>query len=129
MGDARRQASTRLVIEGLDIDAGRGSERALARYERAIQVDPTNPFAYLAIARHHIARDDPARALGYIDQAEILLSSEALRSPRVDVHLIGLRGAALDSTGRRDGAEMLGRASELSPGVWGDGYLDARELR
>lgn len=130
MGDARRQASTRLVLEGLDADAALGTSRAMSRYERAIQVDPTNPYAYLAIARHHVAEGDGARALEYLDQAETLLVSESLLSPRVDVHLVGLRGAALDVSGRRrDAQSLLSRAREQAPEVWGDGALAAGELR
>jgi len=43
---------------------------------------------------------------------------------------VGLRGAALRARGDTRGAsELLGRASELAPSVWGDGQLSAEELR
>jgi tetratricopeptide (TPR) repeat protein len=126
--DAIRRASLRLCINGLDADAAGRSAAALGQYERAIQIDPTNPYAYLALARHEVDLGDSERALEYVDQAETLLASEDALSPRVEPHLAGLRGAALDSMGR-DGASQLAQARRLSPQVWGDGRLSAQELR
>ena len=101
----------------------------MSQYERAIQIDPTNPWAYLAIARHHVD-DDPDLALSYLDQTEILLESEPEHSPRVESHLVGLRGAAFVAAGRpREGEMMLLRASDLAPSVWNDGRLSAAELK
>ena len=127
-GDATRRASLRLCLQGLDSDSEGRARMALSQYERAIQIDPTNPFAYLAIARHEVERGDPQRALEYLDRAEMLLDSEGARSPRVEPHLVGLRGAALRETGQ-GGEELLARAYELSPSVWSDGQLSAAELR
>ncbi len=62
-GDPARRASLRLVTRGLDSDSGGQAQLALSQYERAIQVDPNNPFAYLAIARHHVERGDPELGL------------------------------------------------------------------
>jgi tetratricopeptide (TPR) repeat protein len=129
-GDATRRASLRLVMDGLSRDDRAEHRRALGLYERAIQVDPTNPFAYLAIARHHADNDDPERSLEYLNQAEILFRSEYDESPRVEPHLAGLRGVALDASGRRREADaLLARAREEAPGVWSDGRLTAAELR
>jgi tetratricopeptide (TPR) repeat protein len=129
-GDAARRASVRLVLRGLDADAEAREHLALSQYERAIRVDPTNPFAYLAIARHRAHAGDSLRALEYLDQVEILLDSQQSRSPRVEPHLLGLRGVALEDTGRRDEAvALLTRARQLAPSVWGDGRLSAGELR
>ena len=99
-------------------------------YERALQVDANNPFAYLALARQAVEGGDGASALEYLDQAELLLGAEDLRSPRVEPHLAGLRGAALRAQGDARGAsELLAHASELAPSVWDDGQLSAEELR
>ena len=50
--------------------------------------------------------------------------------PEVQVHLLGLRGGALYDSGRiGEGVELLDRARELSPEIWGDGALRAEELR
>ncbi len=129
-GDATRRASLRLVLEGLSRDARAEPRRALGLYERAIQVDPTNPFAYLAIARHHADGDDPAHALEYLNQAEILFRSEYDESPRVEPHLAGLRAVVLNASGRRrEAGPLLARARAAAPEVWSDGRLTAAELR
>jgi tetratricopeptide (TPR) repeat protein len=129
-GDVTRRASTRLVLTGLASDAERKPRLALSQYERAIQIDPTNPFAYLALARHYAARSDPGRTLEYLDQAEILLESQDLNLSRVEPHLSGLRGSALLAAGRSTEAiPLLERAETLAPSVWGDARLSPEELR
>ncbi len=127
-GDPTRRASVRLCLQGLDSDVEGRWRLAVSQYERAIQIDATNPFAYLVLARYEVERGDPERALEYLDRAEVLLDSEGGRSPRVEPHLVGLRGAALQEAGL-GGEELLGRAYDLSPSVWGDGRLAAAELR
>jgi tetratricopeptide (TPR) repeat protein len=125
-GDPARRASQRLVLEGLDADARGRVQAALGQYERALQVDPTNPFAYLALARHEVQWGSPHRALEVLAQAETLLSAAA----GVEAHLVGLRGAALMALGRSaEAAPLLTRARSLAPQVWADGRLDASELR
>ena len=58
-----------------------------------------------------------------------LLEAYELMSPRVEIHLVGLRGAALRLEGRDDEArELLMWAAGRAPNVWGDGALTAREL-
>ena len=49
--DPVRRASLRLTLDGLRSDERGRSVRARSQYERAIQIDPTNPWAYLALAR------------------------------------------------------------------------------
>ena len=129
-GDPARRASIRLVLQGLDADIEGRPRRAQGSYERAIQVDPTNPYAYLALARHHLDGHEAERASALLDQAAALFEAEGMRDPRVGVHLMGLRGRGLEATGRSaDGIIYLDRAAELAPGVWGDGYLGPEELR
>jgi tetratricopeptide (TPR) repeat protein len=128
-GDPARRASVRLVQQGLASDAGSQSSRAVGHYERAVQIDPTNPWAYLALARHYADRD-PTRALQYLDQAELLLDTEGVLSPRVEPHLLGLRGEALLAAGRdAEGASLIAEAQSRAPSVWSDGHLSATELR
>jgi len=130
LGDTRRQASVRLVVEGLDAELAASSDRALSRYQRAIQVDPGNPFAYLALARYYVSVDDPTRALEHLDRAQSLVDPSGSFPPRISPHLLGLRGSALEELGRDAEAEqLLGQARRLAPSVWGDGRLDADELR
>jgi tetratricopeptide (TPR) repeat protein len=129
-GDAARRASQRLVMQGLSYDASGGARQARTHYERALQIDANNPFAYLALARQAVEADDGVSALEYLEQAELLLAAEGLRSPGVEPHLAGLRGAALRSRGdERAASELLARASDLAPSVWDDGALSAEELR
>ncbi|HEY8153054.1 MAG TPA: hypothetical protein VII72_02890 [Myxococcota bacterium] len=129
-GDAARRASQRLVLQGLDIDAKGQTQLARRSYERALQVDANNPFAYLALARQAVEGGDGPSALEYLEQAELLLGAEDLRSPRVEAHLAGLRGAALRARGDANGASaLLAQASDLAPSVWSDGELSAEELR
>jgi tetratricopeptide (TPR) repeat protein len=127
-GDATRRASLRLCTDGLDADAAGRPASARGLYDRAIQIDPPNPYAYLVLARHELDAGDPQRALEYLDQAERLLGSEDALTPKVEPHLVGLRGAALQMTGRGGEAE-LALARERAPGVWDDERLDAAELR
>jgi tetratricopeptide (TPR) repeat protein len=129
-GDPARRASTRLVLKGLDADVQNRAERALASYEEALRVDATNPYAYLAIARHRAAGEDPDWALSFIDKAESLFRAEGGPSPRVEPHLVGLRGQALYASGQIDsGLPLLEQAWTVAPEVWMDGQLSADELR
>jgi len=130
LGDARRQASMRLVVEGLDAEIASAPQRALGRYERAIQIDPGNPFTYLALARYYAAIADPERALEHLDRAQSLLDPDAALYRSAEPHLRGLRGRALAEAGRpADAWPLLAEARRLAPSVWGDGRLDASELR
>jgi len=136
-GDPTRRASTRLVVNGL---AAADPQRALSHYERAIKIDATNPYAYLALASYECQWGDVERGLQSLSQAELLLESERRNSPRVALHLAGLRGRAQmrRSDDRRvpigrsrvsEGQSLLERARLLAPEVWGDGWLTARELQ
>jgi tetratricopeptide (TPR) repeat protein len=129
-GDEVRRASQRLVLEGLRADSQLDEERALGLYQRALQVDSGNPFAYLALARQCVERDEPELALEYVERARDLFAGDALYTRGAEVHLDGLRGAALSQSGESvPGGELLERAARDAPDVWGDGRLDADELR
>ena len=130
LGDARRQASMRLVVEGLDAEIASTPQRALSRYQRAIQVDSGNPFAYLALARYYAGIDDPERTLEHLDRAESLLDPDGDLYRSAEPHLRGLRGGALAEAGRPvEGGVLLEEARRLAPSVWGDGRLEASALR
>ena len=130
LGDARRQASTRLVVQGLDAEIASMPQRALSRYQSAIVLDPGNPFTYLALARYYAAAADPERALEHLDRAQSLLDPDGALYRRTEPHLRGLRGWALSEVGRSaDAGPLLAEARRLAPSVWRDGRLDASELR
>jgi tetratricopeptide (TPR) repeat protein len=128
--DSTRDASLRLVIGGLDEDSAGRPARALASYQRAVRVDPTNPFAYLALARHHVEAGSAAEASAFLDQARSLFESEDRLGPAVDVWGFGLR-AWIDRVELRDeqADARFELARELSPQIWGDERLSAAELR
>ncbi len=129
-GDPARRASMRLVLQGLDEDVALRPASALVLYERALQVDPTNPYAYLALARHQLEAGEPRRALDVLDQCEALLQVQGRPPPGAEAHVLGLRGAALQALQNRSASEpLLARAAELAPQVWSDGRLSAAELR
>jgi hypothetical protein len=129
-GDPTRRASTRLVINGLESSP---PEQGLFDYERAIQIDATNPYAYLALAAYDIQWGNLEQGVQSLAQSELLLESEGLKSPRVEPHLIGLRGRAMirsyDEVEQRAGESLLNEARRMAPEVWGDGWLGVAELR
>lgn len=130
VGDAQRRASLRLVVEGLEADATGNRDRARGRYDAALKLDPTNPYAYLAVARMRAEGGAPRSALSFVARAEALLRAEGALSPRVEPHLSGLRAAGLFDGGDEIGAaEALARARALAPDVWRDAHLSAEELR
>lgn len=129
-GDAAHRASMLLVVQGLDADANFEPDLARDLYQRALQVDPMNAYAYLAIARHRVEGRSPSSALPFLDKAQALLEADGALTPGAEAHLAGLRGAALLASGRRDEAlPLLEQARRLEPGVWSDGRLDPEELR
>lgn len=129
-GDAAHRASILLVVEGLDADANFEPDRARELYQRALQVDPTNAYAYLSIARQRVDGRNPSSALPFIDKARALFEAQGSLTPGVEAHLAGLRGAALLASGQADEAlPLLEHARSLEPRSWADGRLDAEELR
>lgn len=129
-GDTQRQASLRLVLTGLRSDAAQRGALAISQYERALRVDSYNPFAYLALARRLVESGDGPRALSVLDQAKLFFESFEIDSPGVRAHLLGLRGAALQLTGRAsEGKPLLEMARKLAPAEWDDAHLSADELQ
>jgi tetratricopeptide (TPR) repeat protein len=116
----------RLVLSGLDSDEAGRSAEASSLYERALQVDPTNPYAWLALARQEVFEGDPDRGLANLDKAETLLASDDAAA----AHLAGIRAAGLRALGQPELAAPFQReARERAPAAWADGKLDAAELR
>jgi len=127
VGDPARRASMRLVLEGLDADTARRPDAARSAYERALQVDPNNPWAWLALARHEVEYGAPTRARAQLDKVEGLLPGEGALSRGAEPHVHGLRAAALG--GGPEARAAMHAARTRAPTVWADGVLDARELR
>ena len=128
--DSKRDASLRLVIAGLDDDQLGHAARALASYQRAVRVDPTNPFAYLALARHHLEGDSISEASAFLDQARALFETQQRLGASLDVWGIGLRAWIDRAQDRDEQADLrFDAARALSPEIWGDERLSAAELR
>ncbi len=125
-GDARRRASTQLVLDGLASEMRGDAREATARFEDALKVDANNPLAALAFARSEIFDGDVERGLAHLDRFEALGGARS----GAQAHVAGLRGAALMRLGKRALAlPYLEEARALAPAVWGDARLDPRELR
>jgi len=128
--DSTRDASLRLVIDGLEADQKGQASRALASYQRAVRVDSTNPFAFLALARHHLESESIGEAVAFLDQARSLFEAQGRLGPSVDVWGLGLRAGIDRLRGRDDRAdELFDQARRLSLEIWGDERLSARELQ
>jgi tetratricopeptide (TPR) repeat protein len=124
-GDARRRASTQLVLDGLASELRGNTREAAVRYGDALRVDANNPLASLAFARLEIFAGDADRGLAHLDRYASLAGEHADAA-----HVAGLRGAALARLGKRAlAAPYLQEARTLAPSVWDDAQLDARELR
>ena len=129
-GDPARRASNRLVVDGLDADAAGATDRARSRYQRAVQIDASNPFAQLALARHCLETGDFALAIAHLDQAELLFESDSASWRSYEAHVTGLRGLAARELDPPNGGDLLlGEARRASPKTWGDAWLSADELR
>ena len=142
-GNPRRGASLWALSRGLEYAAAGQSARALVEYERAIQVDATNSYAYVALSRHYLELGDAERALRNLDQAELLFgfdarderrpqkgTAESREFERIRPHLDGLRGGALLAQGREEeGRWLLERARASAPTVWRDGQLTAGDFQ
>ncbi len=140
-GDSLRGVSLWALKRGLEYASEGQSARALVEYERAVQADASNPYAYVAIARHYLELGEAARALLNLDQAELLLGLESERraqqgveedrlTRRIQPHLDGLRGGAYLALGREvEARPLLDRARARAPEIWSDGELAAAEFR
>ena len=107
-GDAARRASTRLVLGGLDAEASGNASRGRSLHERALQVDPTNPYAFLALG-------DQSLAAGRMDEAEAYYQ-RALRlsSDRADAQA-ALGQLAIEKDLIEEAEEWLAKARESNP--------------
>ncbi len=127
-GSPSWRASMHLVAEGLRVEAEGRPGEAVERYDRALQLEPANPYAFLAIARYLAEHGRPDTALGHLEQAEALLASRGT-PPGLRPHLRGLRGFVLRELGDREGGtRLLDEARRDAPDAWADGFLEAEEL-
>lgn len=95
-GTARRAASRRLVERGEELLAAGRTAEAAALLERAVRVDPSNGFAFLALGRARVAAGEADRALGLLERASTLLRAHPQAAAEAD----SLREALRSGGGR-----------------------------
>ena len=109
----QRAASLRLTDEGRKLlDAG-DPERALARLERTIVIDSTNPYGYFYLAKAQFGLRHYKESLNFLDVAESRLSSEPFWLAKV----YALRGENYRALGMAPEAEAsYAKALDLNSG-------------
>jgi tetratricopeptide (TPR) repeat protein len=107
-------AATRLVAAGRARMAARDYGAALEQLERAIAIDPGNPYAYYYLAELHFVHRTYDQAIAFADRAASL--SEA-RAPEWASRAYTLQGNAFEATGRlADARGAYARAIQAAPG-------------
>jgi tetratricopeptide (TPR) repeat protein len=72
-GTPQRRASLAVVEEGRGYLLSGRTREASTRFQRALQIDPTNGFAYYWLGRARIQSGDARGAVGVLQKAETLL--------------------------------------------------------
>lgn len=97
----RRRASVKLVQQGQDLLRTGDYSAALARFERAIDVDSTNPYSLYFVARAHYFLTHYRESLNFLDVAESRLAGDDRWL--AEIHVLRARNAtALGFHGRAD---------------------------
>lgn len=107
-----RAASLRLSGRGESaLEEGR-AEEAVDHLERAIQIDPSNPFAYYYFGQARLAQGRPEEALTLLSRAEVLFHD---RSHWLCETLVAM-GRILEEMGRvQEAAGCFRRALDADP--------------
>jgi hypothetical protein len=106
-------AATRLVDTARERIAAGDTGTALDQLERAIALDPTNPYAYCYLAQVHLSHRDYAQAIAFAERAATLSVS---RAPQWASRAYTLQGNAFEAIGRfADARAAYGRAVEIVP--------------
>lgn len=73
----QRAASLRVTEEGRKLLEAKDYTRALARLEKTIAIDSTNPYGYYYLAKAHYHLSHYRESLNFLDVAESLVGDEA----------------------------------------------------
>jgi len=107
-------AATRLVDAGRTRIAANDYGAALEQLERAIVIDPSNPYAYYYLAELHLKNRTYDQAIAFADRAANL--SDA-RAPEWASRAYTLQGNAFEAAGRfADARSAYARAVQAAPG-------------
>jgi tetratricopeptide (TPR) repeat protein len=98
---AQRAASLRLTDEGRKLLEAGDAPKALARLEKTIVIDSTNPYGYFYLAKTHYRLGRYKESLSFLDVAESRLSEE----PFWLAEVYALRGENFRALGMVDKAE------------------------
>ena len=109
---AHRAASFRLAAEGYRALQSGHVREAEDRLEKALSVDPRNPFCYLYLAEIRYLEGDTGQALIFLNQAEVQFQGHPYWLGEVYTRK-GLYWEALDSTDKAQSA--YGKALEYNP--------------
>ncbi len=109
----RRRASMKLVQQGRELLRTENYRGALAQFERAIDLDATNPYSHYFVARAHYFLRDYRQSLDFLEVSEQRLAGDP--PWLAEVHVLRARNAtALGFHGRADVNYI--RALTLIPG-------------
>lgn len=107
-------AATRLVEAGRVRMSAGDYGAALEQLERAIAIDPVNPYAYYYLAELHFRHRTYDQAIAFADRAASLSGS---RSPVWSSRAYTLQGNAYEAVGRfADARSAYKRALQVAPG-------------
>lgn len=109
----QRAASLRLTEEGRKLLESGEYARALARLEKTIAIDSTNPYGYYYLAKAHYHMSRHQESLNFLDVAESLLASE----PYWLAEVFALKGENFRALGFFQRADSsYSQALRLNPG-------------
>jgi TolA-binding protein len=107
-------AATRLVDAGRSHMDARDYGAALEQFERAIAIDPGNPYAYYYLAELHFLHRTYDQAIAFADRAASLSDAGA---PDWASRAYTLQGNAFEAVGRfADARGAYARAIQAAPG-------------
>jgi hypothetical protein len=107
-------AATRLVAAGRARIAAGEYDAALEQLERALAIDPTNPYAYYYLAELHFLHRTYDQTIEFADRAASL---SAARAPDWASRAYALQGNAFEAAGRfADARRAYTRAIQAAPG-------------
>jgi tetratricopeptide (TPR) repeat protein len=107
-------AATRLVEAGRIHMAAGDNGAALEQLERAIAIDPGNPYAYYYLAELHLMHRTYDQAIEFADRAATLSNP---RAPVWASRAYTLQGNAFEAVGRfADARDAYARAVQAAPG-------------
>lgn len=109
----QQAGALRCVEQGKSLLAKGERERAREWFERALSLDPNNPYAYYYLARHALLDRRPDQAQAFASRAQALA---AALSPRWRAQLEVLQGEIWESVGRfADARRAYHQATEWDP--------------